>query len=191
MILLKLFWSFFQIGLFSIGGGYATLPLIQDQIVDLHQWLSLSELADIIAISQMTPGPIALNAATFVGIKIAGLAGGVIATLGCIFPSCVIVVILARHFFKNRELAAVQGILMGLRPAVGSLIAVAGLSVFTMAVFNQSSDLWRQFSLADIDLIALGIFVTAFFVIRKFKASILSVMAGSAVVGIALYLWIG
>lgn len=73
MIYLELFWSFFQIGLFSIGGGYAAMPLIQDQVVDIHPWLTMTGFADIMAIAEMTPGPIALNAATFVGIRVAGL----------------------------------------------------------------------------------------------------------------------
>ena len=87
MIYLRLFMSFLQIGLFSFGGGYAALPLIQEQIVELHGWLSQSEFTDLITISQMTPGPIAVNAATFVGIRVAGIPGAVAATLGCIFPS--------------------------------------------------------------------------------------------------------
>ena len=95
MIYLELFWSFFQIGLFSIGGGYAAMPLIQNQVVDIHPWLTMTGFADIMAIAEMTPGPIAVNAATFVGIQVAGLPGALIATIGCIFPSCVIVMTLA------------------------------------------------------------------------------------------------
>jgi len=87
MIYLELFWSFFQVGLFSIGGGYAAMPLIQNQVVDIHPWLTMTGFADIMAISEMTPGPIAVNAATFVGIQVAGLPGALIATIGCIFPS--------------------------------------------------------------------------------------------------------
>ena len=86
MIYLELFWSFFQVGLFSIGGGYAAMPLIQAQVVDQHGWLSLSEFIDVITISQMTPGPIGINSATFVGIKIAGIGGALVATLGCVLP---------------------------------------------------------------------------------------------------------
>lgn len=80
MIYLKLFWSFFQIGLFSVGGGYAAMPLIQNQVVDLHQWLSMQEFADIVTIAEMTPGPIAINAATFVGTRVTGLAGAIAAS---------------------------------------------------------------------------------------------------------------
>ena len=95
MIYLELFWSFLQIGLFSIGGGYAAMPLIQHQAVDLHGWLSMTQFADVMTIAEMTPGPIAINAATFVGIRTAGLPGAVVATVGCVFPSCVIVMTLA------------------------------------------------------------------------------------------------
>ena len=90
MIYLQLFLSFLQIGLFSFGGGYAAMPLIQGQVVTLHGWLSMSEFTDLITISQMTPGPIAVNSATFVGMKIAGIPGAVVATAGCILPSCII-----------------------------------------------------------------------------------------------------
>ena len=95
MIYLKLFLSFFQIGLFSFGGGYAALPLIEEQVVVQNGWLSMTGFTDIITISQMTPGPIAINAATFVGMQIAGLLGAIIATMGCVSPSCIIVLTLA------------------------------------------------------------------------------------------------
>ena len=91
MIYLELFWSFFQIGLFSIGGGYAALPLIREQVTEIHHWLDMTAFIDIVTISQMTPGPIAINAATFVGTQVGGLPGAVIATVGCVTPSCIIV----------------------------------------------------------------------------------------------------
>ncbi|MFR1171383.1 MAG: chromate transporter, partial [Coprobacillus cateniformis] len=100
MIYLQLFLSFLQIGAFSFGGGYAAMPLIQNQVVDLHHWLSLSEFTDLVTISQMTPGPIAVNSATFVGIKIAGIPGAIVATLGCILPACIIVTIIAWLYLK-------------------------------------------------------------------------------------------
>ena len=95
MICLKLFLSFLQIGLFSFGGGYAAMPLIREQVVSQHDWLTMTEFTDLITISQMTPGPIAINAATFVGSKIAGVPGSVAATCGCILPSCIIVTLIA------------------------------------------------------------------------------------------------
>ena len=84
MIYWELLWSFIQIGLFSVGGGYASMPLIQAQVVDKYHWLTLTEFADIITISQMTPGPVAINSATFVGMRIGGIGGALVATLGCI-----------------------------------------------------------------------------------------------------------
>ena len=101
MIYLQLFWSFIQIGMFSFGGGYAAMPLIQGQVVTDHGWLTMSEFTDLITISQMTPGPIAVNSATFVGLKIAGIPGAVVATLGCILPSCIIVTVLAKLYLKR------------------------------------------------------------------------------------------
>lgn len=95
MIYLQLFFSFLQVGLFSFGVGYAAMPLIQEQIVTKHGWLNMVEFTDLISISQMTPGPIAINSATFVGNKIAGITGALVATAGCIFPSCIIVMSIA------------------------------------------------------------------------------------------------
>ena len=95
MIYLELFWSFFKIGLLSIGGGYAAMPIIQNQVIDIHHWLTMTQFTDIITIAEMTPGPIAINSASFVGIQVAGFCGAVIATVGCVFPSCIIVMVLA------------------------------------------------------------------------------------------------
>ena len=135
--ILRAFWSFFQIGLFSIGGGMAAIPLIQNQVVNVHRWLTLTEFIDLITIAEMTPGPIAINSATFVGIRIAGLPGAIVATIGCIFPSCIIVSILAWVYFKFKELTLVQGVLASLRPAIVALIASAGLSIFTLAIWGR------------------------------------------------------
>ena len=123
MIYWQLFLSFLQIGMFSFGGGYAAMPLIQGQVVTAHHWLSMEEFTDLITISQMTPGPIAINSATFVGTKIAGTGGALAATFGCILPSCIIVTCIARLYLKYRNLALLQGILNSLRPAVVALIA--------------------------------------------------------------------
>ena len=105
MIYLQLFWSFIQVGLFSIGGGYAAMPLIQSQVVELHPWLTMNEFTDLITIAEMTPGPIAVNSATFVGIRIAGFPGAVIATFGCILPSCLIVSMLAFIYYRYKGVA--------------------------------------------------------------------------------------
>ena len=111
MIYLELLLSFMQIGLFSIGGGYAAMPLIQNQVVELHPWLTIGQFADIMTIAEMTPGPIAINAATFVGIQVAGIPGALVATFGCILPPFCIVLTLAWVYFKFRELGLVKGIM--------------------------------------------------------------------------------
>lgn len=187
MIILQLLWSFFQIGLFSIGGGYAALPLIQEQVVDFNHWLNMTEFVDIITISQMTPGPIAINAATFVGIRIAGIWGAVAATLGCILPSCIIVLLLAYLYYKYRELTLIKGILSGLRPAVVSLIGAAGMSIIILTFWGGKP---VSFHLPDIDFIAVGIFTISLFILRKWKCNPIYVMLGAGIIGMGLYLFI-
>ncbi len=184
MILLELLWSFFQIGLFSIGGGYAAMPLIQRQVVDVHPWLTMTQFADIMAIAEMTPGPIAINSATFVGIQVAGIPGAIVATLGCILPSCVIVMTLAYIYYRFRGLKMVQGILAGLRPAVVAMIASAGISLVILAFFGQRA---LPEDLSGIDCIAVLIFASGFFILRKWKVNPICVMAGAGVLGVLLY----
>lgn len=188
MLYLELFWSFVQIGLFSIGGGYASMPLIEHQVVDLHGWLTLQEFVDIITISQMTPGPIAVNSATFVGIQIAGLPGAIIATLGCIFPSCVIVLTLAWVYFRYRNLSVVQGVLGGLRPAVVAMIASAGLSILALSLWNGAG---FSFSPSDLDWGAALLFIGSLFVLRKWKLNPIYVMLTAGVIGLGFYLVLG
>lgn len=177
MIYLEIFWSFFQIGLFSFGGGYAALPLIQEQVVDAKGWLTMTEFADVITISQMTPGPIALNAATFVGIGVAGLPGAIVATLGSVTPSCIIVLTLAMVYYKYKELNWMKAILKGLKPAVIGLIASAGFSILLFSLWNGEV----------IDIVAIIIFIAALFVLRKWKMNPIHVMLGAGVVGFITY----
>ena len=184
MIYLELFWSFFQIGLFSIGGGYAAMPLIQSQVVDLHEWLTMSQFADIMTIAEMTPGPIAINSATFVGIRIAGIPGAIISTLGCIFPSCIIVMTLAYIYYRYRGLSMVQGVLSGLRPAVIAMIASAGISLMILALYGQRE---LPADLGNLDCIAVGIFAAGLLVLRKWKMNPIWVMTGAGVLGVLLY----
>lgn len=183
MIYISLFLSFFQIGLFSFGGGYAALPLIQTQVVEYHHWLTLSQLTDLITISQMTPGPIAINAATFVGTQIAGPLGAIISTLGCILPSCIIVSLLAYVYYRYRSLTAIQGALYGLRPAIVALIASAGLSLLVNAFWGQNG-----FAPVLPDPVATVLFFGAFFVLRKWKCDPVIVMLGSGILGMIAYL---
>ncbi len=184
MIYWQLFLSFVQIGLFSFGGGYAAIPLIQNQVVDIHGWLTMKEFADVITISQMTPGPIGINAATFIGIRMGGILGAVVATIGCILPSCIIVLTLAYFYQRFRKLSAVQGVLQGLRPAVIAMITSAGLELLILSFWREKG---ISLNYKGIDFIAVGIFLVAFTIIRKWKVSPILLMLGSGISGFVLY----
>lgn len=184
MIYLELLWSFLQVGAFSFGGGYSTLPLIQQQVVTQHGWLTMKEFTDIITISQMTPGPIALNASTFVGIKIAGIFGAVVATFGCVLPTTIVALVLGHYYFKYRNLELVKGAFEGLRPAAIALIATAAVSILFLALFNSET----LGSLSSIDWKAAVIFAICLFVMRKFKPNPILVMLASGAVGLVAYL---
>ena len=177
MIYLQLFLSFLQIGAFSFGGGYAAMPLIQNQVVQLHPWLSQSEFTDLITISQMTPGPIAVNSATFVGTRIAGVPGALAATIGCVFPSCILVTILAKIYLKYRSLSLLQGILKSLRPAVIAMIAAAGVSILVTAFWgNDISSLHLDAILSSTNIRAVGIFLLSLILLARFKMDPIHVM---------------
>lgn len=186
MIYLQLFLSFLQIGMFSFGGGYAAMPLIQGQVVTLHGWLTMSEFTDLITISQMTPGPIAVNSATFVGMKIAGIPGAVVATAGCILPSCIIVTILARLYLKYRNLDLLQGVLKSLRPAVVAMIASAGILILKNAFWGSGESI----TLTGTEWSMVVIFGICVLLLRKTKLNPVWVMvlAGVIKVGISMML---
>ncbi len=184
MIYLELFWSYFQIGLFSIGGGYAAMPLIEQQVVKLHHWLTPVQFADIVTIAEMTPGPIAVNSATFVGTMVCGLPGAVIATLGCVFPSCMIVMMLAFIYYRFRGLSIVQGVLAGLRPAVIAMIASAGINLFLTAIYGSSK---IPSDILGFDKVAFIIFIGCFIILRKWKVNPIYVMAGAGVIGSVMF----
>ena len=177
----QLFFSFLQIGLFSFGGGYAAMPLIQAQAVVRHGWLTMDAFADLVTIAEMTPGPIALNAATFVGTQVAGLPGALVATAGNVLPSCLIVSLLAWLYGKYRKLDIVQGVLGCLRPAVVAMIASAGVSILVNALRSR----------AGLDLVMLVLFAVCFVVLRRFKLSPILVILGAGVFGAIWYLCTG
>lgn len=180
MILLELFWSFLQIGLFSVGGGYAAMPLIQSQAVTLHGWLSMSEFTDLVTIAEMTPGPIAINAATFVGIRVAGFGGALVATLGCITPSLFIASLLAYLYYKYKGAKGLDSVLTCLRPAVVALIAAAGIKILLSVVFGEGA-----IALPNADWIGAALFAGAFFALRKLKWNPILTMALCGVIGLA------
>lgn len=192
---LELFWAFFQVGLFSIGGGYAAIGVIEQQAVHHYGWITQTEYIDLITIAEMTPGPITLNSATFVGIRVAGLPGAILATFASILPAIFIVSALAYLYFKYQELSMVQGVLAGLRPAVVAIIGAAGLNIIHQALWGgaplfASSVSATVANMAHIDFVAAALFIIAMIVLTKFKPNPIFVMLGCGVVGGAAYLLI-
>ena len=188
MLLIKLFFAFIQVGLFSVGGGYAAIPLIQEQIVNIHGLMTIEEFSDLITVAEMTPGPISINSSTFVGMRLAGVGGVLLCTLGCIIPSFCICLILAHFYYKYRSVGGVQTVLAALRPAVVAMIASAGMSILMLGLFQ--TDIFSA-SIGDIRFVELGIFAAALFLLRKFKVNAIAIILGSGVVGTLIYTLIG
>ena len=185
MIYLQLFWEFLQIGIFAVGGGMATIPFLQ-HLSESTGWFPPSLITDMVAISESTPGPIGINMATYVGCAIAGIPGGIIATLGEVLPSVVIVSVVSMYLTKFRGNKLVDSAFYGLRPAVTGLIVAAGLSGAQGGMFR--TELYKQTgAILDLfDLKKLVFFVLVFAAIKKFKLHPIAYIACAAVVGILL-----
>lgn len=189
MLYLQLFWSFAQIGLFSFGGGYAALPIIQKQVVSVHHWLTLQEFMDILAISQMTPGPVAINTATFVGMRVLGLPGAITATLGCVVPSFMVVLIIAYFYNKYKNIWVMQGLLAGLRPATVSLIATSGLGILIAALYHVEIEAFAIKNIASLDIPAAATFVFGMFLLGKRRSDPIYIIIGAGFLGIVFALF--
>ncbi|MCY1151889.1 MAG: chromate transporter [Sphaerochaetaceae bacterium] len=183
MTLFALFLCFLQIGAFSFGGGLAALPLIQQQVVTLNNWMSMSEFTDLIAIAEMTPGPIAVNSATFVGIHLFGIKGAIVATLGCILPSILFVAALGFLYNKYKKHYLLEGVLAGLRPAVVAMILSAGISIFLIAVFGTE--------LNSFNIYAIIIFLCALYFMAIKKVNPILVLLLSGIIGGGFYIFMG
>ncbi|MDD3244002.1 MAG: chromate transporter [Eubacteriales bacterium] len=168
MTLLLLFYEFFKTGLFAIGGGLATLPFLS-QMAQVHpEWFTAEMLADMIAISESTPGPIGVNMATYAGYNAAGIPGALIATLALIAPSIIIIVLIAKFLTRFSDNKLVQGAFYGLRPAVTGLIAAAGVQVLLLSVVSVTGASWQTLSM-DINVLAVGIFTAVLILSLKLK----------------------
>ncbi len=169
MIFLQLFYTFFKIGLFGFGGGYAMLSMIQGEVVTRYGWLTSSEFTDIVALSQMTPGPIGINSATYVGYQAivhagyapwVGVVGSAIATFAVCFPSFVLMLLISKYFLKYQKHPVVESVFSGLRPAVVGLLAASALLLMTPENFSTPSDSMLQFVLSIV--IFAGTFVATY-----------------------------
>lgn len=177
MIYLQLFYSYLKIGFFGFGGGYAMLSLIQNEVVVQNAWMSNAEFADIVAVSQMTPGPIAINSATYVGYTVAGFWGAVVATISVCLPALTLMILITRFFLSLRRNRYVKGIIAGMRPVVIGMIGSAAL----LLIFPSSED-----GHSFIDAWSWVLFAAALVgAVRKVNPILLIVL--SAVAGIAIY----
>lgn len=183
MIYLRLFFEFFKAGLFAVGGGLATLPFLYDMSSSTG-WFSHADIANMIAVSESTPGPIGVNMATYAGFTAAGILGSIVATVGLITPSCIIILIISSFLNKYRSSSLVNNVFGGLRPAAVAMIAAAFVSVLTASIIKL--DLFAQtgnfLSVFDIKGIILAVII--FFAIKKIKLHPIVFIAISAVVGI-------
>ena len=187
MILLRLFWEFFKTGLFAVGGGMATLPFLYS-MAEATGWFSAAQLADMIAVSESTPGPIGVNMATYVGFTVAGIPGAIIATLGLIAPEVIIILIIARVLQKFRQNKLVDAAFYGLRPCSVGLIAAAGLLVVKVAMLHTERyfQTGRLAELVDWKAVALAavLIVLTRWVKKTKKLHPIFFILGSALVGV-------
>lgn len=179
MIFLELFFTFFMIGLCTFGGGYAMLPLIQEEVLK-HAWLTGEQVVDFVAVSESTPGPFAVNMATYVGIETAGPLGAIMATLGVVLPSFIIILLVAKCYERFRRAKVVNAALGGIRPVVIGLIATAVLSVFRSA-FLFSGITWEDvltYSFLSKIVIMLILFILLFKKVKPIRIIICSAGLG-------------
>ena len=183
MIFLQLFYTFFKIGLFGFAGGYAMLSMIQGEVVTRYEWLTAQEFTDIVAISQMTPGPIGINAATYVGYTATGsVFGSIIATFAVVFPSFILMLTISKFFLKYQKHPVVEAVFSGLRPAVVGLLASAALVLMTNENFGSPTKDTYQF------IVSVAIFLIAFIGTRKFKINPILMILGCGLAGFFLYM---
>ena len=182
MIYLQLFYTFFKIGLFGFGGGYAMLSMIQGEVVTRYDWVSTQEFTDIVAISQSTPGPIGINAATYVGFTATGsIWGSVIATFAVVLPSFILMLTISKFFLKYQKHPVVEAVFSGLRPAVVGLLASAALVLMNAENFSSPKEDMYSF------IISCLIFLVAFVGTRKYKINPILMIVACGIAGLILY----
>ena len=182
MIYLQLFYTFFKIGLFGFGGGYAMLSMIQGEVLTRYEWVSSQEFTAIVAISQMTPGPIGINAATYVGFTSTGSVwGSIIATFAVVLPSFILMLTISKFFLKYQKHPIVESIFNGLRPAVVGLLASAALVLMNAENFGSPTEDTYSF------VISIIIFLIAFIGTRKYKANPILMIIACGIAGLLLY----
>lgn len=187
MIYYKLFETFFLIGLFSFGGGYASMELIRSRVVTMQHWLTDTEFTDIISIAEMTPGPLGINIASFVGTRTAGVPGTLIATLSYVFPAMVVVILLAILYDKYRSLRYVKGVLKGLHPAVAAMVLAAAIRLAVNAWWSGA----QAVSLSSTNVTAVILSLVFLCLLQKKKLGPIQTILGSGIAGAVVYAILG
>ena len=180
--LLTLFFTFFKIGLFTFGGGYAMLPFIQQEVMQ-NKWLDEATFVNFVGISESSPGPFAINIATFIGMEKGGWLGSALATLGVVLPSFIVILIVAQFYLKFKESRIVSGVMSGLKPAAVGLIAAAVITMVIEVLFPAGFS-WNLFAGAQI-YVSLAIFALGLWLLLKMKKHPIFIICVSAVLGIA------
>lgn len=183
MIYLQLFKTFLLIGLFSFGGGYASMELIRSRVVDQQMWLSTEEFTDIISIAEMTPGPLGINIASFTGIRVGGVPGTLVATISYVLPAMIIVIILAKVYLKYRSLNALQGILRGLRPGVVAMVVAATVTL----IFNAFWQGKENIIIENTNIIAIILSIIVAVLLQKKKIGPIQAILMSGIFGGIIY----
>ena len=172
----KIILTFAKIDMLSFGGGYVAIPIVEKQVVEINKWMTYAEFSDVLALDEITPGPIAINCATFVGMRMGGLPGAIAATLGNILPSFILSLILIKLYQKYHGLSLISGALSGLKCMVVALIASTSISLFKMAVIANNS----------INYLSIVLFAISLFVLRKFKPEPVFVILGCGAISLLL-----
>lgn len=179
MIYLQLFWVYLKIGLLGFGGGYAMLSMIQFEVVEKHAWMTMSEFADVVALSQMTPGPISINCATYVGYQVGGLLGSLLASFSIVLPSLVLLYFVLRFLFKNKDNFIIKNTLKNMKPFIAGLIFAAAALMMNKSNFPDVG--WGENNISLI--ICTVTFVCVFF----FKVNPMLLIVISGIAGVVFF----
>lgn len=184
MIILKLIQVFFLLGAFSFGGGLGSMELIRNRVVDQQMWLTNAEFTDIISISEMTPGPLGINIASFVGTRVAGVPGTIAATLSYVAPAVVIVILMAKVYFKYRNLGIVKAVLNSLHPAVAAMVISAALRLCANAWWGGGI---ADFRFENLNYVGIGLSFVMLVLLQKKKLGPVQAILFSGIIGAILY----
>lgn len=179
MIYLELFWVYFKIGLLGFGGGYAMLSMIQFEVVEKHSWMTMNEFADVVALSQMTPGPISINCATYVGYQVGGIFGSLLASFSIVLPSLVLLYFILRYLFKNKDNFVIKATLKNLKPFIAGLIFAAAMMMMNRSTFSD-------FGMGE-NNISVIICVITFIAIFFFKVNPMIMISLSGIAGLLFF----